>query len=310
MGLRAWCGVAVLLTVGAVASAGVAVGRGQETDSERQVGSIVEGMLERSAWWEESGFRAGFCYFVAQETRTYDGRGDVVEERRRRYAVEPAGRRPYYRVITRNGQPIEPADVERARARRREFVEEYRPDVTSGRRRDGLDREQPQSIVVDEDLLARYRVTLAGERDVRGRPAWVLEFEPREGEQPVRGRLDHALNNARGEIWVDRGTYEVARVDFRLLRRVRWWWGLLGSISDARGHIERREIAEDVWMPVEVDVYFHTRILFRTTRQGERMTWKGFRARRADQRAGAMDVDDTESWVELSATLCHAEVDG
>ena len=310
MGGTRWCGLGVLLAVvGATAARGsVSAGSKQGTGPDWQVDAIVEGALERSALWEANGLRWGFCYFVTQETRTYDGRGDVIEETSRGYAVEPVGERPYYRVISRNDRPIDTADVSAGRARRRKFVEEYQPRPVSDRRRDGLDREHPQSLVVNEDLLLRYRVTLAGEGDVVGRAAWVLEFEPREGRQPVRGRMDHALNNARGELWVDQRTYEVARVNFQLLKPVRWWWGLLGSISAARGQIERREIAENVWMPVEVDVYFDTRILFRTTRQGERMTWRGFRSRRAVQGDGAIDMDEAESWAELSETLCHPEV--
>ena len=39
------------------------------------------------------------------------------------------------------------------------------------------------------------------------------------------------------------------------MERVRWWWGILGSISDATGHID-------------------TRVLFRTTRRRETSVWR------------------------------------
>jgi len=60
--------------------------------------------------------------------------------------------------------------------------------------------------------------------------------------------IDHALNKSRGEIWIDQATYEVARVSFQLMERVRLWWGILGSISDATGHLERAPIAENAWL--------------------------------------------------------------
>ena len=60
------------------------------------------------------------------------------------------------------------------------------------------------------------------------------------------------------------------------MERVRLWWGIVGSISDATGHFEREPIAEDAWLATELDIYFHVRVLFRTTRRGETTHWDQF----------------------------------
>ena len=119
----------------------------------------------------------------------------------------------------------------------------------------------------------RYGLTLLGLRTVRERPVWVVGFKPKSGRLPVRQRMDHALNKSHGEIWIDRDTWEVAWVSFQLMERVRWWWGILGSISDATGHIDRRPGDGGVWIPSEVDIYFHSRVFFSTTRRRETSLW-------------------------------------
>ena len=57
--------------------------------------------------------------------------------------------------------------------------------------------------------------------------------------------------------------------------RVRLWWGIIGSISDATGRLERRPVG-DVWLDTEFEVYFHVRVLFRTTRRNTTTQWSEF----------------------------------
>ena len=116
--------------------------------------------------------------------------------------------------------------------------------------------------------------------DARGRREqerrWEVSFEPRPGKLPVRRRIDHALNRSRGEVWIDTETYEIAQISFQLMDRVRLWWGIIGSISDATGRLERRPVADDVWLDTEFEVYFHVRVLFRTTRRNTTTQWSEF----------------------------------
>ena len=57
-------------------------------------------------------------------------------------------------------------------------------------------------------------------------------------------------------------------------RQVRW--GILGSVSNVTGRVERRPIAEDVWMPDEIDVYYEYRVLFSNSRRGGTTRWSDF----------------------------------
>jgi hypothetical protein len=136
--------------------------------------------------------------------------------------------------------------------------------------------EDPLELAFNEELIARYTTESVGVQTLRGRPTYVLAFKPRPGKLPARRRLDRALNKSRGEIWIDQDTFEVARLTFELTERVRLWWGILGSVSNVTGRIERRLIAEDVWMPDEIDVYYEYRVLFSNSRRGGTTRWTDF----------------------------------
>ena len=117
---------------------------------------------------------------------------------------------------------------------------------------------------------------LEGEESLRGRPSYRLSFVPGEHKQPVRRQIDRALNKARGNLWIDRATLEVARVEFELIEKIRLWWGLIGTISHARGSFDRFSIAENIWAPLQLETFSDSRVLFSQTRRSELSQWRDF----------------------------------
>ena len=238
------------------------------------VSAIIEKALERSAWAEEQEVEARYRHARVQRTRKFDKHDEVTTDETRLYRVEPVRGVPYAQLISKNGAPIEGDDLNTERKRRHDFLEALDKDPDESDEKD--EEDDDTEILFNEELLGRYTARLDGVRELRGRPSYVLSFEPKPGKLPVRRRIDYALNKSRGEIWIDQATHEVARVNFELMERVRLWWGILGSISKATGRFERKPVAEDAWMATEFDIYYQLRVLFSTTRRGETTLWRDF----------------------------------
>ena len=263
---------AAIVLVGVCASlAALPASTAQSDPATSEVRAIIDKALERAEWAEEQGFESRYRHSMRQRTRRFDGDGEVTDDETRTYDVEPYRGVPFAKMVTKNGEPLSYDDIEAEEKRWDAFLEalDDPPDVDE-------DEDDDNEILFNEEVLDRYTAELEGIRNLRGRPSYVLSFQPRPGKLPVRRRIDHALNKSRGEVWIDRETYEVARVQFELIERVRLWWGILGSVSDAKGHIERQPIGEDAWMPTELDIYFHVRVVFRTSRRGETTHWNAF----------------------------------
>ena len=262
--------LAVLLVAGLTAAALSGSQSAPPDPGDSALPEIIERALARAAWAEEQGFGTRFRHAMTQRTRRFNDDGEVTEEETRSYRVEPYRDALFHRLTTRNGEPIDASALIEEERR----WEEFRDERDNPRRRE--EEDEDTEIKFNEELISRYTATLEGVRELRGRPSYVLSFEPRPGRLPVRRRLDHALNKSRGEAWIDQETYEIAQVSFQLMDRVRLWWGILGTISDATGRLDRQPVAEDIWMNTRLDIYFHVRVLFRTTRRDQTRQWSRY----------------------------------
>ena len=245
----------------------------QPGSTSTEVRAIIDKAFERAAWVEEQGFEARYRSTMLQRTRKFDKHGEVEDDEKRLFRVEPVRGVSYSRLVSKNGGPIEGSDLKTERERWDDFLEALNKAPAE---EDDESDEDDEELVFNRELLERFTAELDGIRDLRGRSTYVVSFRPKPGKLPVRRQIDRALNKSRGELWIDQATHEIARVNFELIGSVRLWWGILGNISDVTGHYEREPISEGVWLPTMVDVYFHVRVLFSTTRRGETTHWSGF----------------------------------
>ena len=229
--------------------------------------AIVLEALERAAGNVEAGVEIRYRSRMTREVRRYDGDGRVEEVTTGDYEVIPIDGARYERRLTIDGRPLDAE--ERAREREREA------DFREARRRAGEGDDEPdeEEIVFDEALVARYDVAFEAEEVFRGRPSYRISFEPRPGRLPVQRRIDYALNKARGQIWIDKETFEAARVEFELIDRVRLWWGIVGTIMRARGSVDRGPVLDDIWGNLQLETYSDVRILLSRRRRADIRRW-------------------------------------
>lgn len=232
--------------------------------------AIVLEALERAAGNVEAGVEIRYRSRMTREVRRYDGDGRVEQVTTGDYEVIPIDGARYERRLTIDGRPLDAE--ERAREREREA------DFREARRRAGEGDDEPddEEIVFDEALVARYDVAFEAEEVFRGRPSYRISFEPRPGRLPVQRRIDYALNKARGQIWIDKETFEAARVEFELIDRVRLWWGIVGTIMRARGSVDRGPVLDDIWGNLQLETYSDVRILLSRRRRADIRRWHDY----------------------------------
>ena len=236
--------------------------------------ALVVRALERATWNAEQDFAARYRSLMTREVRRFDGDGRVEEEDLGDYEVIPIDGAPFERRLTINGRPLSEEEQEGERKREAEFREELR------RRHDGTDdaeeEDDDDEIIFNEELIGRFVFTVEAEEPLRGRPSYRISFRPRPGRLPIHRRIDYALNKARGQVWIDQETFEAARVELELIDKVRLWWGVVGTISHARGSFDRGPVLGDIWAQLQYETYTDIRTFFRRTRRAEFRQWRDF----------------------------------
>ena len=242
--------------------------RAGDTGTTPSVDEILQKALERARWSEEWNAESRFTFRVLRISEKLDENGTAQESERRLYEAFPIGEQTFERLVEKDGRPLTPQEEQKELKRRREFE-------NSVRKGESTDAEG-QRVSFDEDLVQRYVFRLEGLEQRRGRSTYRLSYEPRSGKLPVNRRIDRALNKADGKIWVDAESFEISAVTFNLREKMKLWWGIIGSISELSGRVERAEIEPDAWLPQRVDFYLKGRILFSSLHRRETAAWSGF----------------------------------
>lgn len=239
-------------------------------DALPSAGEIIAKALARAKSQKEQGRETAFQYRYRNRRTKLDSNGKPASTEERLYRVYPLHGEPYYELIEVDGKPPDAKEREKERKRQREFREERAKNARGEKTND-------ERVAFDKDLIERYTSTVERVEELNGRRTYVLRFQPREGELPVRKRIDHALNNSSGRLWIDAEEFGVARVEFDLLRPVKFWGGLIGSIRDLDGRLEFTRLEGGVWHPKHMEVQMEGRVLWNSLDQKMVMDWFDFR---------------------------------
>jgi hypothetical protein len=199
--------------------------------------------------------RIRYTYTEKEARYTYDSSGRVVKTQRRVYEVDPSlePELTYRRLVSVNG--VEPADLTVRDAEHRRKVQEW----TAGRQREGqsarearlrreAEEDRAEQAVVDE-LTSIYDFRMIGRDTIDGRPAIVYTLDPRPGYTPrtPQGRI---IKSFRGQAWVDEQDRELVRLKTDVLETVSVKFGFIFRLlRGSRGHVERRKIDGETWLP-------------------------------------------------------------
>jgi hypothetical protein len=240
-----------------------------ETTEPIRTPEILERALEKSRWYQEQKIETKYTFRIERTSEKLDESGDVKKRETTVYTSLPFDDFTFERLESRDGRPLDEKELKKEEERQRKFEEQ----IQEGKK----PKDENQRVVFDEKLVRKYRFEFEGTKSHRGRDVFVLSYVPRSEELPVENRMDYALNKAEGEIWIDTENYEVCRATFQLREKVKLWWGLIGSISDMAGTIERVELEDGLWMPEKFELYMNGRILFSSLHRREEIQWSGFR---------------------------------
>ena len=192
----------------------------------------------------------------------------MKEREERIYQVVRIDGEPYLRLVQKNGQPPTQDDLEDEAKREKEFrkrLAERRQKKSDG---DGFR--------FDRELVQKYRGEMLGRDTVNGRPAYVLHFEPKSRDLPVRKRIDRLTNKLTGKLWIDAQDYEIVKAEGNLIEPARVGLGLIAKFSKLDFSVEMVRLDDSTYLPLRLDALLQGRIVFSSIYQRQTIHWKDF----------------------------------
>jgi hypothetical protein len=207
--------------------------------------------------------------FTDTETRySYGVSGNITRKQVRVYEVDPSldPELTYRRLVSVDGVP--PSDLGKKDAEHQRKVREWAArrrqegeDERAARLRRAAEQEARERAVVEE-LTSIYEFRMTGRDPIDGRPAIAFNFDPRPGYQPrtPEGRI---ISHFRGRAWVDEQDRELVRLRAQALKNVSVKFGfIVRLLKGSQGHMERRKVDGDAWLPTYSRFTGSGRVLF------------------------------------------------
>jgi outer membrane lipoprotein-sorting protein len=241
---------------------------------------IRERVVARTKKLEREKFLPYYTYKQFSRRDKLKKNGEVKERTEELREIIPIEGASFSRVLKRSGQPLAPDAQAKEKQREEKFRRAQiaaREKVAKKKKKKEKKKKNENEIGLTKDVFARFRWELTGVEPVNGRPAYVLTFEPVSKKLPIKRRIDRALNNAAGTVWIDTEDYELARIQVRLLKKVKVWGGFLGSISNFEFKREHIRTEEGDWVPLNETAYLQARVFIKTIRRRAIKEWSGYR---------------------------------
>ena len=173
---------------------------------------IVRHSIDRD--WTDFDSRKDYTYQQRFEQRDMTREGRAGHARSETREILILGDWPYERLTARDDKPLSKKETHREQQKLdRVSAERQHPSAAERARREKERAEDRKAI---QELPEAFTFRLAGVENVSGRPAWVIQAEPRR-EYHASEELSRIFKKVRGKVWIEQETYHWVKLDAEVL---------------------------------------------------------------------------------------------
>ena len=134
---------------------------------------------------------------------------------------------------------------------------------------------------LNDDLLKRFKFTMAGRETLNGRPTLVFDFVPVSRDLPEHTIKDRFINKAAGRAWVDEVDAAIVKANLHLTEKVSVVGGLVGALWKFNFKFNRERLPDGLWFTRDTNWHLEGREFFSRKIMDYREERTGVRAARA-----------------------------
>jgi hypothetical protein len=194
------------------------------------------------------------------------------------------GEERWERVISEDGKPVPPAELEKRDRERQKKAEAYVRRLATQtekdrekQRREHEKQRREETEIIDE-IFRVYDVRLLRREQLEGHDTIVCALTPRPGVKP-RTRDGKIMQKFIGTAWISEADRELVRLQVEAIDTVSIGMGLLARVhKGTRASFQRRKVNGEAWLPASWDYSASARVmLLKTFRVGGTSEFSGYR---------------------------------
>ncbi len=209
-------------------------------------------IVRRALDVDQNGFRRARDYtFERREEMKEIGKSGTVEKHEiNTYDVTILYDQPYSRRISKNDKPLNEQEEREEQEKFDKRVAERRDESPEERAkrlaRHEKQREEERAFI--RDVVNAYDFRIAGEEQVDGHAAWVIQATPRADFHPTQPHAD-ILSKMQGKMWVSKQDYGCVKLDVTTLDTISWGLFILRIHKGTEIQIEQTRVNDEIWLP-------------------------------------------------------------
>lgn len=169
---------------------------------------------------------------------------------------------PYERRIRKDDKPLSEKDEKKEQEKLDKFAAKHKDESEKDRakRLAKKEKERQEEHAFVQDVINAYDFKLVGEETIDGRPAYVIEANPRKDFHPTQ---PHAgiLSKLRGKAWIDQKDYGWIKAEADTLDTISFGFFLMRIHKGTHMSFEQTRVNDEIWLPRHILVNASARFM-------------------------------------------------
>jgi hypothetical protein len=202
-----------------------------------------------------------YTFLERSETRELDSDGHVKTRKILLYDVTMLEGSPYRRLVGKDDHGLSPEEERIERKKLADSIAQRRREAPAERARRIADWEKKRLREREplDEIPDAFDFRIAGEAQIDGRDAWIVEGTPRPGYR-ARGSLAKLFPKFRGKLWIDKADYQWVKTEAEVTGDISWGLFVARLSKGARLDVEMTRVNGEVWLPKRIEAKVSARV--------------------------------------------------
>ena len=202
-----------------------------------------------------------YTYTEREVKHNLDGKGESKSTEVKTYEILDIYGTQVQRLIQKDDKPLDAKEAAKEEEKIQKIIDKRKAesDEDRAKRLEKEEKERENNRKFVREVADAYDFKLVGTEDVGGRPAWVIDGEPRPGYEPQMKEAKF-LPKFHGRVWIDKSDLQLSKMEVEAIDTVSLGWVLARVHKGTRVMLEQTRVNDEVWLPHHMTFKFDARI--------------------------------------------------